>query len=474
MSLSHLVAAIDQKDLADIARLGKAAAADKDTLCAALAYAASRGGVMAINELVKLVDVNARSPKAKGGATVLHAAAQAGQPVAAKTLLALGADPLLADAKGALPLHAAARMPVATSAAGWAMACHDTVEALLAAAPEVARVAEPSSRATPLRLLLRKTVSSGSSTDLAALDRVARLLIPFSDVNAKDAKGTTPLIAAAAALNAPVVESLLAAGADANLPDGDNQTAAERLIGDIRGPFAEELRSRCLRLLADRTDFARDGVGVRCLRKTALLSRPWADGFSLFAAPAVSGDAWLDSGKAMNGKTDFLTFLALPQNDGAGRGLLDPLLRARGLSRGNLGSPDEQAALRRLFNRVWLAIDTPQKMVVSPRRPAEDAWRWSSLAALAPWGEGVALSRATDAARRALSRKSSALDGEQFSARERFLSIAEAMELAAELGGSCSEAGAAGAEPPLAAKTARDGSAGSAAWEAPAAAPRRI
>jgi ankyrin repeat protein len=207
------------------------------------------------------------TPAALRGATVLHAAARAGQVDIVESLLLAGADPMATTARGETPLHVAADRPTARRllSAGASPHARDTLErtplhwasragrldvvaGLLEAGahPDAAdcdgetalHVAARAGNEDLVALLLRhgsqpNTQARYGTSPLHLATRqghaatVARLLAARAHANARDAFGCTPLHDAAAGGDASLVAALIEAGADPHAPDALGKTPAQ-------------------------------------------------------------------------------------------------------------------------------------------------------------------------------------------------------------------------------------------------------
>jgi ankyrin repeat protein len=169
-----------------------------------LVGAASSGDIATLTRLLDVEHADANFHR-RYGQPVLCIAAQKGNTVAVKVLLAHGADPNLRDSNQQPPLY-------------WALVSGhaSTVQALMDAGANL--LAE-----TPVHRTLLATLAY--YVDDVALAQ--RLLDAGVDVNRQDYAGGTALMNAASAGKLPVVAFLLHAGADPTLRNTHGQTAAD-------------------------------------------------------------------------------------------------------------------------------------------------------------------------------------------------------------------------------------------------------
>lgn len=176
-----------------------------------LMIAARRGDV----ELVKqLISAGAKlATQRRDGAQAIHHAAEAAKSDVVRELLDRGADVAAKMSNGWTPLLVAARR-------GWL----DVVRVLLA------RGADPNVVA------LHGTTAIFAAVQARSEDTVALLLSAKADPRSRDSKGKVPLHHAAANGDPGIVESLIASGADVDLPTPDDGETALHLAvksGDL-------------------------------------------------------------------------------------------------------------------------------------------------------------------------------------------------------------------------------------------------
>ncbi len=184
----------------------------------------------------------------ENGDTALHLAAARLREESVLALLFMGADPRIENAEGQVPLHSIMRSPGARRHSGRVDAIRDHLrrhafeEPAMPSAP-FAQAAFVVAVAEGKEPLLRWSVRAGADVDwplsgqgdtalhLSESAETAAWLIGLgADLEAKDARGATPLIDAAAAQRRAVLRVLIDAGARVDVRDEAGRSALGRAL----------------------------------------------------------------------------------------------------------------------------------------------------------------------------------------------------------------------------------------------------
>jgi len=186
-------------------------------------HSAARAAHSEIVELLaeKGADVNAKNEE---GRTPLHLAALQGHMEIVQSLLDHGANVNAADNRGVTPLILARRRGHA-----------EVVELWMKAAEKQKAIDEKKTieEGPPAQISIHEAAQSGS------MERIAALLKQGAAINAKDAKGMTPLLLAISGKHPEVARFLIDAGADVNTP---NRQGLSPLLAAVGSGDAETVR----------------------------------------------------------------------------------------------------------------------------------------------------------------------------------------------------------------------------------------